>query len=61
MEINMEGAKFKIGQEVSTVNDSHRMVVTSIALQSEYRYTVAMYGNQTITDIAESDMIPYAG
>lgn len=58
-EINMEQAKFKIGQEVRTVNNSNRMVVTGMSECGGFRYTVECYGNQIFTYVAECDMIPY--
>ena len=56
----MSTPKFEIGQEVRTVNDSHRMTVTGISECGEYRYSVELYGGNTIANIAECDMRDYA-
>ena len=55
----MENSKFNYGQEVRTVNDGHRMTVISISYADQYRYTVELYGGNTITNVAECDLREY--
>lgn len=55
----MENSKFAFGQEVRTVNDCHRMTVIGISNADQYRYTVELYGGNTITNIAECDLREY--